>query len=212
MLDTLRVQGSDSARSALVLLHGLSSCAENWRASARALKLPDDVAIILPQAPSRAVTLAGGVTMPAWFDVYAHGEDAREDEAGIAVMQREIQTLIDSLNVPPRNVVIGGFSQGGALALHYACHAPETFAGVVALSAYLPLHRHFAQAPLQKIPVFISHGEEDDVIPLHYAETTRNVLEQHGFPVNWRTYPLGHFLDAHVIKDLAAWLKKRLAV
>ena len=211
MLKTLRIQKNDAAHSALIMLHGLGSNAKNWRDFALALNLPETVEIILPQAPLRAVTIADGMEIPAWFDIYDRGESIPEDQVGIMTAQQNIQVLVDDLQgrgIHPGNIVIGGFSQGGALALHYACHCRETLAGVMALSSYLPLRHTFAQTPLQKIPVFMSHGKHDDVIPIRYAQMSHDILKQHGFTISWHTYPLGHTLNEQVIKDIGDWLTR----
>ena len=196
----------------MILLHGLNASAEKWRELAQALTLPDTIEIVLPQAPVCPVTLAGSEKMPSWFDIYGLSEDSHEDQTGILNAHQDLQALINDLKtdgIPAHNIVIGGFSQGGALALHFACHSREPLAGVLALSAYLPLRHTFGQLPLQKLPVFLSHGIHDEVIPLNYAETTHRILKQHQFVVDWNTYPLGHALDAQVVHDINCWLNQR---
>ena len=165
------------------------------------------IACVLPQAPLRAVTIAGGASMPAWFDIHSLDRNGREDEEGLHQARELVNAAVAQLNrrgLADHNIVIGGFSQGGIVALHCLCREPGRFAGVFALSGCLA--RNEAVAEGGKTPVFISHGALDDVIPPQYGREARHRLEEAGFAVEWREYPaLGHTIDDLTVRDLVRW-------
>ncbi|MGE5127475.1 MAG: alpha/beta hydrolase, partial [Betaproteobacteria bacterium] len=139
-----------------------------------------------------------------------------EDEAGIresaaavhALVQREIQR-----GVAAERIVLAGFSQGGALALHTALREPSRLGGVVALSSYLPLatalasEAHPANAAL---PIFMAHGNRDELLPLALGERSRDALRARGYDVEWHAYPMPHGLCAEEVARLRDWLIRAL--
>ncbi len=200
-----------------ILLHGLGAQADDLRGIARDLSLPNaNIEFILPQAPTRSVTLNGGAAMPAWFDIFS-SRGSRQDGPGIRRACAELDEIIADRHPVTTTgqcrVFVGGFSQGGAVALHYATRSPRLLAGVIALSGYLPLADELAQAATasgRETPVFLSHGTRDNVIPIGYAATARDLLRQNGFRVAWHEYPLAHSVDARVLRDLSGWMADRL--
>lgn len=182
------------------------------------LDLPDKarVEFVLPQAPTLPVTINAGMEMPAWYDIPSLREGSRQDVGGIQRAVGEVDEIVADLHargIAHRRITVGGFSQGGAVALHYASRSAVPLAGAVALSAYLPLITELPQAATdagRATPIFMSHGARDEIIPLDYALVSRNALEQAGFEIAWREYPLGHSLDAQVLDDLSRWLAMRL--
>jgi phospholipase/carboxylesterase len=110
-------------------------------------------------------------------------------------------------------MVLAGFSQGGAIALQAALRHPERLAGVLALSTYLPLADTLsreASAANRAAPIFMAHGEYDDVIPLGRAAQSRDRLVAAGYGVEWRQYPMPHSVCGEEIEDLAAFLVRIL--
>ena len=199
-----------------ILLHGLGAQAEDLLDMAGELSLPNaNIEFVLPQAPTRAVTAHGGALMPAWFDIFSF-RGSRQDAAGIRRAHAELdEIIVDGYARAAQRgrVFVGGFSQGGAVALHYASRSPRLLAGAIALSAYLPLADELPQAAAAsgcRMPVFMSHGTRDDVIPIDYAVSARDLLEQSGFRVAWHEYPLAHGIDARVLDDLSRWMAGRV--
>ena len=224
MLSALRISAYPDKNdagpdAALVMLHGLGSSPENFRAVVNQLELPGAarVELVLPRAPTLPVTVNAGNTMPAWYDVLSLDKSGGEDAAGIRRACAEVDEIVAELyarGVSHRRIAIGGFSQGGALALYSAARSPRPLAGVVALSAYMPLMEGLARTVTdagRKTPVFMSHGIYDDVIPLDFGLLSRRALEQAGFEVAWHEHPLGHGLDARVFAETSRWLAPRLA-
>lgn len=154
--------------------------------------------------------------MRAWYDLVSLDRGAREDEAGIRESAAEVAALIErerSRGSSPERIVLAGFSQGGAIALHVGLRAPDVLAGVVALSTYLPLERFVAaeqSAASASTPFWMAHGDADPVIALASAVASRDRLEQLGVTLTWHTYPIGHGVSAELVSDLRAWLLDRL--
>ena len=127
--------------------------------------------------------------------------------------QKLVEELIAQQPVPPARIVLAGFSQGGAIVLQTALRYPQRLAGVLALSTYLPLS---ATLPAERsaandgLPIFMAHGQYDDIIPLRRAEQSRQLLEQLGYPVEWRAYPMPHSVCPDEIEDISRFLARVL--
>jgi phospholipase/carboxylesterase len=156
------------------------------------------------------------MAMRAWYDLESLERGAREDEAGIRASAAEVTELIErerNRGVAPQRLVLAGFSQGGAIALHVGLRAPDALAGIVALSTYLPLARSVASersVASARTPIWMAHGDADQVVALANAAASRDVLEQLGLTLTWHTYPMGHGVCDEQINDLRAWLTDRL--
>jgi phospholipase/carboxylesterase len=111
------------------------------------------------------------------------------------------------------NVVLAGFSQGGALALHTGLRHPERLAGILALSCYLPASQTLAAEAHQAnltTSVFMAHGRSDNVVPLVLATASKRQLLESGYPVEWHEYPIAHTVCREEIDDISQWLKRIL--
>jgi phospholipase/carboxylesterase len=216
MLETVEVTTAGSAERSIVWLHGLGADGHDFEPIVPELALPFAVRFVFPHAPVRSVTLNAGMAMRAWYDLVSLDRAAREDEGGIRASAAQVTELIArerQRGIAPERIVLAGFSQGGAIALHVGLRASEALGGVVALSTYLPLARSVApersQASLA-VPIWMAHGNADAVIPLASAAASRDILEQLGYRLTWRTYAMGHGVSAEQVRDLGAWLTDRL--
>ena len=131
-------------RWSVIWLHGLGADGHDFEAIVPELRLPADhgVRFVFPHAPQRPVTVNGGMRMRAWYDIAGADLAAKEDEAGIAESAALVEALIErerALGVPASRIVLAGFSQGGAVALHAGLRHAERLGGILALSAYLLL-------------------------------------------------------------------------
>jgi phospholipase/carboxylesterase len=154
--------------------------------------------------------------MPAWYDILGANLVDRQDAAGIQSSEQAIVALIThevQRGIRHDNIVLAGFSQGCAIALHTGLRLPNALAGIVALSGYLPLadrlasERHLANA---KTPIFMGHGTMDPVVVLARGESSRDALNLLGQPVQWRTYPMQHSVHPQEITDISTFLKRVL--
>lgn len=209
----------DGAHTATVIwLHGLGADGNDFVPIVPELRLGrgHGVRFIFPHAPVRPVTLNGGVPMRAWYDILALDANVKQDVAGIRASSARVRAYIDAemaAGIPASKLVLCGFSQGGAIALHAGLRLDSPLAGVVGLSTYMPLHETLeAEAsPLSRqTPLFLAHGRADPVVAYAWGESTARGLQQRGYAVEWRSYPMGHEVSAEEIGDLARWLSLRL--
>ncbi len=204
------------AAASVILLHGLGADGHDFEPVAAELDLPLPVRWVFPHAPVRAVTINGGYRMRAWYDILGFDAHARQDEAGIRQSEAATRALVlreAERGVPAGRVVLAGFSQGGAIALHTALRHPVGLAGVVVLSSYLPLGSRLeeeAHPANAATPVFMGHGTEDGVVPLRNGLQTRDLLLARGSPVEWHEYPMPHTVSPAELRDLGAWLRRVL--
>jgi phospholipase/carboxylesterase len=213
----LEVETGPAPATSVIWLHGLGADGSDFVPIVPALRLGTSVRFVFPHAPLRPVTINGGAVMRAWYDVLTlEGGARREDESGIRESARRVADLLaaeTSRGVAPARVFLAGFSQGGAMTLHVGLRGATRLAGLVALSAYLPLaHAAAAEAnPAGRdTPVFLAHGRDDSLIPLARARAAHDALVALGYPVEFREYPIGHTVSDAEIRDLATWLAERI--
>jgi phospholipase/carboxylesterase len=217
-LETVEVEPRTTADSAVVLLHGLGADGHDFESIVPELRLAPERAVrwVFPHAPVRAVTINQGFRMRAWYDILGFDRDVGEDEDGIRESAASVRALVErekQRGIAADRIVLAGFSQGGALALHTGLRERERLAGVIALSTYLPLasklpaEAHPANAAT---PVFMAHGTWDNVLPLALGERSRDFLRSHGYDVAWHTYPMPHSVSPEEIAQLREWLLRVL--
>ncbi len=217
LLPAVVLEPSTSAQASILWLHGLGADGHDFESLVPHLGLPADsgVRFIFPHAPQRPVTINGGMRMRAWYDI-SGAVPPREDDRGIRESEQALRLLIEheiAAGVPSTRIVLAGFSQGGAIALHTGLRYPEPLAGVLALSTYLPLAgtlEREAQPANAGIPILMAHGTEDAIIPLPRARRSCEELIRLGYPVDWHLYPMPHSLCAGEIIDISAWLRRRV--
>ena len=180
------------------------------------LRLPKaGIRFVFPHAPVRPVTINAGMRMRAWYDI-ADGANRREDERGVRASQVLIEALIareKERGTKAGRLVLAGFSQGGAIALHTGLRHPERIAGIMALSAYVPVGEKLSaerSTANRDVPIFMGHGSDDPIIPLVRAEQSRNLLKSLGYPVEWHEYGMPHSVCPEELTDIGTWLRKVL--
>ena len=217
VLETIEIETGPRPARAVIWLHGLGADGHDFEPIVPELGLPASrpVRFVFPHAPVRPVTLNLGIRMRAWYDILQLGGGA-EDEAGIRGAQRLLEELVSRENqrgIPHDRIVLAGFSQGGAIALQTALRQAERLAGVMALSTYLPLSRTVENeraAANGGLPIFMAHGQHDNMIPIDRAILSRDALKSLGYAVEWREYPMPHAVCAEEIADIAAFLLRIL--
>jgi phospholipase/carboxylesterase len=214
----IEIETGARPQASVIVMHGLGADGNDFVPVVPELALPPGLGVrfVFPHAPMRPVTINAGMVMRAWYDVFELG-GGREDEAGIRASQARIEGLMareKARGVPAGSIVLAGFSQGGAMALQTGLRHPERLAGLLVLSAYLPLATSLpaeASPASQGLPIFMGHGSYDDLIPVARAQRSRDLLLEMGFKVAWHEYPMAHAVCAEEIRDLASWLRGRLA-
>ena len=212
MLDSIEITTGGAPELSVLWLHGLGADGHDFEPIVPELGLRFPVRFVFPHAPVRAVTINGGMTMRAWYDILGFDRRTQEDAAGIRASAAAVALLIDreiERGMPSDRIVLAGFSQGGAIALHTALREPRPLAGVLALSTYLPLAASLASersAANASVPIFMAHGTGDTVLPLSLAETSRTALQALGYAVEWHAYPMAHSVSMEEISAIGAWL------
>ena len=217
LLETIELQTGDNPTAAVIWMHGLGADGNDFVPIVNELDLTGAPAIrfVFPHAPMMPVTINNGYVMRAWYDVSfgdLEGKTKRADEAGVRRSQAQIGALIAreaDRKIPFKNIVLAGFSQGGAIALHSGLRFPEKLAGVMALSCYLPCADSFAaeaSAANAKTPVLMAHGTQDPVVPYAMGKGSRDMLIKAGYDVAWHEYPMQHSVCLEQVRDIGAWL------
>ncbi|HSH98330.1 MAG: alpha/beta hydrolase [Methylophilaceae bacterium] len=216
MLESLVIETSAEINASVIWLHGLGADGHDFAPIVEELGIPN-LRFILPHAPVRPVTMNNGHEMPAWYDIYGLNNDSLQDESGIRATEGKIAELIAhelSQGIPAKRIVLAGFSQGGAIALHTALRYPQRLAGVLALSTYLPLKTMLLadrQAANLDLPIFMAHGEFDSVITLATSQASKAVLTSVGYVIDWHEYAMAHSVCVEEIDDIRDFLNRILA-
>lgn len=217
--DAVVLSPAQAATAAVIWLHGLGADGFDFVPIVNELRLPEAQAVrfIFPHASERRVTINNGFVMRAWYDILGFGPGRAEDEAGIRESADAVARYIAqqvAMGVREDRIIVAGFSQGGAMALHTALRHPRRLAGVMALSTYLPLRDSLgaeATDANRATPILMCHGVRDGVVPLALGNASREFLQAHGYAVEWRSYAMEHSVCMEEVVDIASWLKARLA-
>ena len=220
LLDRVEVDPPGTADAAVVWLHGLGADGHDFPPIVPELGLPADhgVRFVFPHAPKRAVTINGGMVMRAWYDIRAADLEREADEQGLRESAEHTADLIAherGLGIDSRRIVLAGFSQGGAVALHQGLRHPEPLAGIVALSTYLAADCDLEQERSEangQVPIFQAHGSMDPMVGVERGQKARKRLGGLGYSVDWHEYPMMHQVCAEEIEALGAWLRERLGL
>lgn len=213
-LECVEIETAPDPRHAVIWLHGLGADGHDFQPIVPQLVRPEwpPLRFVFPHAPVRPITLNNGLPMRAWYDIAGFDLAQRQDEPGIRTSIGAVDALIArevERGVPASNIVLTGFSQGGAVALAAGLRHAQKLAGIVALSSYLPIadrttgERHAANAAT---PIFMAHGAFDPVVPQVLGERSRDQLRAWGFAVDWHSYPMAHQVCPLEIEDLAAFM------
>lgn len=217
-LETIEIETAPNPTATVIWMHGLGADGNDFAPMVPELRLGSAPAIrfVFPHAPMIPVTINNGYVMRAWYDISygdLEGKSRQADEKGVRASQAEIEKLIArevGRGIRANKIVIAGFSQGGAIALHTGLRHAAPLAGIMALSTYLPAPHTLpaeAAAANRDIALFYAHGSDDQVIPIAMAETSRQTLNAAGYAVDWHEYPMQHSVCLEEIRDISAWLQ-----
>lgn len=219
LLPTVEIEPSAGARATVIFLHGLGADGHDFESIVPHLGLDRALGVrfVFPHAPRRPVSLNQGYVMPAWFDIgdsdLVRGETT--DLAGVKKAEEQIRALIErevKRGIEARHIVVGGFSQGGALATWVALRYPQPLAGLIALSTFLarnaPIESEVTAAN-RSIPTFAAHGSRDAVVSLAHGRALKDRLLAVGCDVEWHEYPMAHEVCLEEIAHWGTWLRAR---
>lgn len=205
-----------SIDKSVIWLHGLGASGHDFEPVVPELGLDPQLAVrfVFPHAPRIPVTVNGGMVMPAWYDILEMSLDRKVDVVQIEKSAAAIRDLIQreiEQGVNPENIVIAGFSQGGAVAYQTALTYPQRLAGLLTLSTYLAVEDTSNYTAINKdLPIKIDHGTQDPVVPIVLGQRANETLTNQGYQVDFNTYPMAHQVCLPQIKAIGQWLNKVL--
>ncbi|MHC5066761.1 MAG: alpha/beta hydrolase [Planctomycetota bacterium] len=215
LLPAVEIDPSGPCRGSVIWLHGLGANGHDFEPVVPMFGLGPEhgLRFVFPHAPSIPVTINGGFVMPAWYDISEIDFHRRHDEVGIRRSADQLEAWIaaeKARGIPAERIVVAGFSQGGAIALHAGLRHAEKLAGILILSTYLvcqdSLEAERSEANFQT-PIFQAHGTHDPMVVIQRGEESRDRLLELGYSVEWRSYPMEHAVCPEEIDDVGAWLR-----
>ena len=208
--------GPATATQAVIWLHGLGASGHDFVPIVPLLNQPN-TRFIFPHAPQQPVTINMGYVMPAWYDIKSMEPGPnRECAVGILASGKKVEALVQreiDRGVPAQNIVLAGFSQGGAIALHVGLRSEHPLAGIMVLSAYETrpeTHATEASTSNLKTPMLFCHGQFDNVVPMTRGQSAYQACDTPHRECLWHTFPMGHEVCGEEIDVIKTWLAQRL--
>ncbi|HEY8154644.1 MAG TPA: alpha/beta hydrolase-fold protein [Myxococcota bacterium] len=212
LLHTAYVPAGEGPFPTILALHGWGASAQDLLGLAPYLH-GGEALVVCPEGPV-AFEIQQGYLGHGWFPIRTgRPPDPSEFARGAALLRGFLDELPKHYPVNPRKLVVLGFSQGGVMGYDLVLREPERFAGLVALSSWLPpeLVASVARRPeLAQLPVFVAHGSEDPMLPVAMGQASRDSLLQLGVPATYREYPMGHEVRPELLRDVVEWLESKV--
>ena len=213
-LDSIIIETNEQPDAAVIWLHGLGADGNDFVPIVEQLQLPSNFSVrfVFPHAPLRPITINQGYQMPGWYDISSLSIVDQEDEAGIKESSAILKQLCESQEadgIRSDRIIVAGFSQGGAIALHCGCRYQKPLAGIMALSTYMPLPQSLIEEISEsaiETPVFMAHGRQDDVVAYENGKQSLELLESNNIEVHWHEYDMGHAVCIEEIQHIRQWL------
>lgn len=203
--------------AAVIWLHGLGADGHDFVPIVPELVLPQDMRVrfIFPHAPHLPVTINGGMVMSAWYDIYEMSINRKIDTDQILASAKAVRDLVDQQigqGIDSKRIILAGFSQGGAVAYQTALSCDLPLAGLMTLSTYFATEKTITYHPENAaLPIHISHGTQDNIVPHILGQTAHDTLKQQGYAPEFSTYPMAHSVHPNQIRDISQWMQKVLS-
>jgi phospholipase/carboxylesterase len=214
-LPCVEIEPKQPATHAIIWLHGLGADGNDFAPLVPHLTPPVAVRFVFPHAPQIPVTINGGVRMPAWYDILSMSIEREVDEQQLRASAAEVHKLIEreiAHGIPAENIVLAGFSQGGAVAYEAALTYTKKLRGLLALSTYLATHASIQPNQInQQLPILVQHGTQDPVVAEVLGKQAYQWLQQHGYKADYQSFPMQHQVCAEQVQAINLWLQKVLA-
>ncbi|OAN87208.1 carboxylesterase [Marinobacter sp. EhC06] len=215
-LQYIEIETGDNPTAAVIWLHGLGASGHDFEPVVPELGLPEDAAVrfIFPHAPNLPVTINGGMSMPAWYDIKAMDIDRVVDTEQLRASADAVAKLVErekEKGVPADRIIIAGFSQGGAVAYELGLSYPERLGGILALSTYFAtadtVQRSEANAD---VPISVYHGTFDPMVPESLGVRSVEALKEMGYEPSYQTFPMEHSVCLEEIQDIGRFIRRHL--
>ncbi len=216
LLPAVEIETNNNPTASVIWLHGLGADGHDFEPIVPELKLPTELGVrfIFPHAPKRAVTINGGMSMPAWYDILTIDIDRKVDVKQLVASANEIKKFVDreiERGIASERIVIAGFSQGGAVSYQLALSYPKPLGGLMALSTYFATKETIEfHSNNKNIPIFIGHGNYDSVVPEVLGQQANSLLQSQHYETYYKTYPMDHSVSMEEITDISQWLQEHL--
>jgi phospholipase/carboxylesterase len=209
-----------AGRLPLILLHGYASTPQEWLPFSHTIVIHRDRRFVFPQAPEETLPPDGPSGARAWWRLdlgsYRQGnalaDMARAQPQGLVTAAEKVRLLIGDLHhrepFPQERVMLGGFSQGGMLAAEVAFRTEQPLEALILLSPTFVDEQRWIEGMARRkgLPVFISHGRRDDVLPFAASERLSQAMRQAGLRVTWVPFEGVHETPASVVTELNKFL------
>lgn len=219
LLSAVEINPAGPIQRSVIWLHGLGADGHDFEPIVPGLGLPAELGVrfVFPHAPAIPITINQNFVMPAWYDIKSLDLENRADEAGVELSAQRVTALIQreiDSGVPAENILLAGFSQGGAIALHLGLRFPKRLAGIMALSTYLVcgdrVEAERSEAN-RDVPIFMAHGTVDPMVPIDRGQQARDALTELGYAIQWHEYAMPHAVCPQETADIGAWLRERFS-
>lgn len=218
-LEKIVSQTGDNPKIVIIWMHGLGADGNDFAPVVPQFHIPElPIKFVFPHAPKIPVTINGGMVMRAWYDILSMDIDSRADVEGVLASEKLVQKLIQeqiAQGFKYEQIVLAGFSQGGAMSLHVGTRLNNKIAGIIALSSYLPVSQFLLEdknTSNLRTPIFMGHGTQDPVVPYSLGKSSRDKLIQAGYKIDWHNYPIQHGVSMDELTDIKQWLVTNIKV
>ena len=213
-LNALQIDTGPEPTRTVIWLHGLGANGHDFEPIVPEFTFAKETAIrfIFPHAPELPVTINGGMVMPAWYDILAMDIDRKVDTNQLKKSAEQVAQFIEAeiaRGIPSENIVVGGFSQGGAVAYELALSYPQSLGGLFALSTYFATADTINLSEANRnIPVFVAHGSFDPVVAEALGQAAVKRLQAMGYQPQYQSYGMEHSLCLEEVRDMDAFLAR----
>jgi phospholipase/carboxylesterase len=212
LLYTAHVPPGEGPHPTVLLLHGWGASAHDLIGLAPILHRGEAL-VLCPQGPL-AFQAGPGAVGYGWFPLTSgRPPDPEVVEDALARVGRFLDAAQQRYAIDPAKLVMAGFSQGGFMAYQLALRDPERYAGLLALSSWLPtevargIPRHPAHA---RLPTLVIHGSSDPMVAIDRAYASRDALLELGVPTVFREYDMGHEIRPEALREVLGWLEEKV--
>lgn len=219
LIDDAWIKSPREHKGTLIWLHGIGETPEQSQTMFEMLA-PKDLRVVIPRAPMRPITSMEEKEERAWYDLEGLklSDELDEDYRGVSSSTEKILELLDHecARIGSDRVLLAGFAQGGAMALHVGLAYRKKLGGILSCSGYVVLPEDYPDCVPQAnrtVPVLTIHGNSDEVVPIEFARKRYSVLKSMKLPIeNREDFHLTHSPSQQVMFQLQRWTEITLGL
>jgi phospholipase/carboxylesterase len=211
----------------VVLMHGFGAPGDDLVPLWRQLRVPAGVRFAFPEAPLSLAAMFGHDARAWWMIDIARIEQAlqrgelrdlrAEEPDGLAearaMLEGTLEAMQSELGLRREQLVLGGFSQGAMLACDVVMRSQQPFAGLVMMSGTYLAESAWRGGMARRagMPLLLSHGRQDPLLPFVVAEQLRDAFVEAGLDVRWMPFHGGHGIGGDVLAGVGKLVTDALA-